>query len=179
VIVVRHRVGEAAAGAYAAAALASKAIVWVAAGLALAILPEVSRHARTGARDGALLVRTLGLVVALALPMVAASALAGEQLLRAVFGPELAGAADALPWLAIAMSLFACALVAVQHMLALGRRAVLPIVGIAAVAEPFLLRGIGAADIAVALALLQLGLAGALIALGLRRAARGLRPGVA
>jgi hypothetical protein len=49
------------------------------------------------------------------------------------------------------------------------------------VAEPFLLRGIGAgpADIAVALALLQLVLAGALIALGLRSAARGLRPEVA
>jgi glycosyltransferase involved in cell wall biosynthesis/O-antigen/teichoic acid export membrane protein len=181
VIVIRHRLGEAAAGDYAAAALASKVIVWVAAGLALAILPEISRHARTGARDRALLVRALGLVALLALPMVAASALAGESLLRAVFGPELAGAADALPWLAVAMSLFACALVAVQHMLALGRRAVLPVIGIAAVAEPFLLRGIGAgpADIAVALALLQLVLAAALIALGLRAAARGLRPEMA
>ena len=59
------------------------------------------------------------------------------------------------------MTLFACASVAVQHSLALGRRTLLPLVAVVAVAEPLLLRSIGRAadDLAVALVLVQLGLA--------------------
>jgi hypothetical protein len=86
---------------------------------------------------------------------------AGEPLLRVVFGPELDGAADALPWLAAAMTLFACASVAVQHSLALGHRTLLPIVAAVAIAEPLLLLSTGraAGDLAAALVLVQLGLA--------------------
>jgi glycosyltransferase involved in cell wall biosynthesis/O-antigen/teichoic acid export membrane protein len=173
VIVAQHRLPAAEAGAYAAAAVASKVVVWAAAGLALALLPEVSRHARRGAADAGRLARTLVLVAGAAAPFALACAVAGGPLLRLVFGAELDGAAGALPWLAVAMSLFALAYVAVQHALALGRRAVLPVLAAAAVAEPLLLRAIapGPEDLAAALAGVQLVVALAAVAIGIRAAA--------
>jgi O-antigen/teichoic acid export membrane protein len=174
VIVAQHRLDEAAASAYAAAAVAAKVVVWAAIGIALALLPELSRHARSGTADGRRLARTLALVAAVGAPFTLLCLVAGEPLLRVVFGPELDGAADALPWLAGAMTLFACASVAVQHSLALGRRALVPVVAAVALAEPLLLRSIGrgAEDLAVALVLVQLGLAIVAVALAARAAPR-------
>ena len=68
VIVAQHRLDAAAASAYAAAAVASKVVAWVAVGLALALLPELSRHARRGPEDARRLARTLALVAAVASP---------------------------------------------------------------------------------------------------------------
>jgi glycosyltransferase involved in cell wall biosynthesis/O-antigen/teichoic acid export membrane protein len=174
VIVAQHRLAGAEASAYAAAAVASKVVAWAAVGLALALLPELSRHARRGPEDGRRLARTLALVAAVGVPFTLLCAVAGEPLLRIVFGAELDGAADALPWLAAAMTLFACASVAVQHSLALGRRTLLPIVALAALAEPLLLRSIDRAadDLAVALVLVQLGLAVVAVLLAARAAPR-------
>jgi glycosyltransferase involved in cell wall biosynthesis/O-antigen/teichoic acid export membrane protein len=174
VIVAQHRLDPAAASSYAAAAVAAKVVVWAAVGLALALLPELSRHARRGPEDARRLARTLALVAAVALPYTLLCAVAAAPLLRAVFGPELDGAADALPWLAAAMALFACASVAVQHALALGLRTVVPVVALVALAEPLLLRSIGPAaeDLAVALAVLQLALAVVVVALAVRAAPR-------
>jgi glycosyltransferase involved in cell wall biosynthesis/O-antigen/teichoic acid export membrane protein len=161
VIVAQHRLGGPDASAYAAAAVAAKVVAWAAVGLALALLPELSRHARRGPEDARRLARTLALVAAVGVPFTLLCAVAGEPLLRVVFGPELDGAADALPWLAAAMTLFACASVAVQHSLALGHRTLLPIVAAVAIAEPLLLLSTGraAGDLAAALVLVQLGLA--------------------
>jgi O-antigen/teichoic acid export membrane protein len=161
VIVAQHRLSASDASAYAAAAVASKVVAWAAVGLALALLPELSRHARRGPEDARRLVRTLALVAAVGVPFTLLCAVAGEPLLRLVFGPELDGAADALPWLAAAMTLFACASVAVQHSLALGHRTLLPLVAAVAIAEPLLLLSTGraAGDFAAALVLVQLGLA--------------------
>ena len=127
-----------------------------------------------GRRTRGRLARTLALVAAVGVPFTLLCAVAGEPLLRVVFGPELDGAADALPWLAAAMTLFACASVAVQHSLALGRRTLLPLVAVVAVAEPLLLRSIGRAadDLAVALVLVQLGLAVVAVLLAARAAPR-------
>ena len=174
VIVAQHRLADAEASAYAAAAVASKVVAWAAVGLALALLPELSRHARRGPEDARRLVRTLALVAAVGVPFTLLCAVAGEPLLRVVFGPELDGAADALPWLAAAMTLFACASVAVQHSLALGRRTLLPLVAVVAVAEPLLLRSIDRAadNLAVALVLMQLGLAVVAVLLAARAAPR-------
>ena len=47
--------------------------------------------------------------------------------LELAFGSELAGAADQLPALALAMALLAVACLVVQHMIALGRVAFLPV----------------------------------------------------
>ena len=99
-------------------------------------------------------------------------ALAAGPVLRLVFGPGLDGAADALPWLALAMALFACAVVAVQHALAVGRRTVVALVAAAAVAEPLVLRAMDAAapDLAHGVVAIQLAIAAAVIALALRPA---------
>jgi len=161
VIVAQHRLDDVAASAYAAAAVMSKVVVWASVGVALALLPELSRHARRGPEDGRRLARTLALVAAVGVPFTLLCLLVGQPLLRIVFGGELDGASDALPWLAGAMTLFACASVAVQHSLALGRRVLVPVVAAVALAEPLLLRSIGrgAEDLAVTLVLVQLGLA--------------------
>ena len=72
------------------------------------------------------------------------------------------------------MALFACASVALQHALALGRRTVVGVVVAAAVAEPLLLRSIGDAadELALALAAVQLALALVVVALAARAAPR-------
>ncbi len=46
---------------------------------------------------------------------------AGEPLLRIVFGEDLTEASDALPFLGLAMSLLACSYLSVQYLLAMGR----------------------------------------------------------
>ena len=48
VILVKRQIGGEAAGAYAAAAVAAKAVVWVAIGIGLYLLPEATRAARHG-----------------------------------------------------------------------------------------------------------------------------------
>ncbi len=48
VIVVKHEASGDAAGSYAVAAVAAKAIIWVAVGLGLYLLPEAARRAATG-----------------------------------------------------------------------------------------------------------------------------------
>ena len=47
-IVVKHEASSEAAGSYAVAAVAAKAIVWVAIGLGMYLLPEAARRAKQG-----------------------------------------------------------------------------------------------------------------------------------
>ena len=89
VIVVKHEADGDAAGSYAVAAVAAKAIIWVAVGLGLYLLPEASRRAASGEDARPILPRTLALIAALAVPMVLIYAVAGEPLLRIVFGDDL------------------------------------------------------------------------------------------
>ena len=97
---------------------------------------------------------------------------AAEPLLAAVYGADLTLASGALPWLALAMTLLACAYLAVQYLLALGRASFLWVLGVAAVVEPLLLQGIGAklTEIAVGLLALELALAAVVLAMGFRAA---------
>ena len=64
-------------------------------------------------------------------------------MLRLAFGPETVVAADALFVLGVAMTLLAIGYLGVQYMLALGRVAFLPALGVIAVAEIALLGGLG------------------------------------
>jgi O-antigen/teichoic acid export membrane protein len=177
VIVVKHEAGGDEAGSYAVAVVAAKAIVWIAVGLGMYLVPEVARRARRGEDARPILLRTLGLIAAAALPMVALYAVAGRQLLEAVFGEELTLASGALPWLGLAMVVLACSYLAVQYLLALGRRRFIAVLAVALAAELSALIAIGADLTAVALALLavQVALAAALLTLALRgrRNARG------
>jgi len=170
VIVVKHEADGDAAGSYAVAAVAAKAIIWVAVGLGMYLLPEAARRAREGEDARPILLRTLALIVAAGVPMVLTYALAAEPLLRTVFGEDATEAAGALPWLGLAMALLACAYLSVQYLLALGRASFIGVLGVAAVAEVLLLLGVGANLTGIALAVfgLQLVCAGGMLALSFR-----------
>ena len=102
VIIVKHQAAtDDAAGSYAVAAVAGKAIMWIAIGLGLYLLPEASRRAKRGEDARPILLRTLGLIAAMAVPAVLIYSVAGEPLLRIVFGKDLTQASDALPFLGL------------------------------------------------------------------------------
>ena len=170
VIVVKHEASGDAAGSYAVAAVAAKAIIWVAVGLGMYLLPEAARRVRGGEDARPILLSTLALIAAAAVPMVLVYAVAAKPLLGAVFGEDLTQASGALPWLALAMALLACAYLAVQYLLAIGRRSFIGVLAAAAAVEVLALLAVGANLTGIALALfgLQLACAGAMLALSLR-----------
>ena len=175
VVVVRRAVeDDDVASSYAAAAIASKAILWVAIGVGLYLVPEAARRHAAAHRSTALLGQAIAVVLLVAVPVVVLYALAGEPLLSFVFGDELALGSDALPLLAGAMALLACGYLAVQLLLAHNRHGFLVVLGVAAVAEPVVV-AVAAPDlVAVAggLAVLAGVASGALLALAVRSARR-------
>jgi glycosyltransferase involved in cell wall biosynthesis/O-antigen/teichoic acid export membrane protein len=170
VIVVKHEADGEAAGSYAVAAVAAKAIIWVAVGLGMYLLPEAARRVRGGEDVRPILVRTLALIAALAVPMVLIYSAAAKPLLGTVFGDDLTQASGALPWLGLAMALLACAYLAVQYLLAIGHRGFIGVLGVAAAAEVGLLLVLGAnlTGIALGLFALQLLCAGVVLSLSFR-----------
>ena len=172
-ILVKRQIGGDAAGAYAAAAVAAKAVVWVAIGIGLYLLPEATRAARHGQDPRPVLARALAVVAAVAVPMLIVYGLFPATVLRLAFGPETVVASDALFVLACAMTLLAVGYLGVQYMLALGRVAFLPALALVAVAELALLSTIGSKSLVVfAACVLALQAAAALSVLAI-----GLAPG--
>jgi O-antigen/teichoic acid export membrane protein len=153
IIIVKHEASGDAAGSYAVAAVAAKAIIWIAVGLGMYLLPEAARRGKTGIDARPILVRTVGLIAAAAVPMVLIYTFAGKPLLAAVFGDDLTQASDALPWLGLAMTLLACAYLSVQYLLAMGRASFIWVLASCLALETVLLIIIGADLAAVALAL--------------------------
>jgi O-antigen/teichoic acid export membrane protein len=155
VIIVKHLASDEAAGDYAAAAVAAKAIMWVAIGLALYLVPEAARRTHLGQSATGVLARTLGIVAAIAVPMVLVYTVAGEPILRIAF--KLDGASDALPWLGLAMSLLALTYLAVQYQLALHRAGFIVVLLMAAAAQPAVMIAVGGDELTtIALGLLAL-----------------------
>ena len=144
VIVVKHQATGDTAGSYAVAAVAAKAIVWVAVGLGLYLLPEAARRAKTGVDARPVLARSLALIVLCAVPMMLIFGFGAEQLLEAVFGDDLTEAAGALPWLGLAMTLLGCSYLSVQYLLALGRWRFIWVLAVAAAVEIGLLASVDA-----------------------------------
>jgi O-antigen/teichoic acid export membrane protein len=172
VIVVKHLATDDAAGDYAAAAVAAKAIMWVAVGLSLYLVPEAARRTHLGQSATGVLARTLGLIALIALPMVLVYGVAAETVLRIAF--KLTGAADALPWLGLAMSLLALTYLAVQYQLALHKAWFIVLLAVAAAAQPAVMIAIGGDDLtAIAFGLLavNLVLAAAMLAAAFRAVA--------
>ena len=149
------------------AAVAAKAVIWVAVGLGLYLLPEAARRAKTGVDARPILARTLALIACFGVPMVLIYAVGAEPLLEVVFGEDLTEAAGALPWLGLAMTLLACSYLSVQYLLALGRSSFIWVLGCAVVLEVALLALIGANLERVALALFALQLVCAAVVLAL------------
>jgi O-antigen/teichoic acid export membrane protein len=174
IIYVKHAASESAASSYAAASVAAKAVIWVAIGLGLYLLPEAVRRTRVGQDARPVLARTLVLIACVALPMIAVYAVAGETVLAKAFGEDLTAASQALPLLAVAMSLLAWAYLSVQYLLALGRVSFVLLLGAAPPIEIALLVAVGAqlTSVAATIAALQLVLAPAVFAIVLRSAAR-------
>jgi O-antigen/teichoic acid export membrane protein len=170
IIVVKHAASSDAAGSYAVSAVAAKAIIWVAIGLGLYLLPEAARRANEGVDARPILSRTLGLIVLCAVPALLIFTFGGEPLLAAVFGDDLTESAEALPWLGLAMALLACTYLSVQYLLALGRSSFVWMLAAAAVTEVVLLAGVGAdlEQVAMALFAVQLGCAAAVVSLAYR-----------
>jgi glycosyltransferase involved in cell wall biosynthesis/O-antigen/teichoic acid export membrane protein len=173
VIVVNHQASDEVASGYAAASVAAKAMIWVGVGLGMYLLPEAARRTRSGLDARPVLIRTLMLIVLVMLPMFVTYLLAADPFLSLVFGPDLTQGAGALPWLCLAMTLLASAYLSVQYLLALHRASFLWILGVAAVLEPLLLRGIGAqlTEVALALLALQLVVAASVLTISMRSAA--------
>jgi O-antigen/teichoic acid export membrane protein len=170
VIVVKHQLGGKPAGAYAAAAVAAKSVVWVAIGIGLHLLPEATRRAAAGLDPRPVLVRALTIAACVAAPALLIFATVPRLLLRLAFGPEYTQAASALIVLGAAMTLLAVAYLTVQYMIALGRRAFLGVLGVVAVIEPFLLTSgsFSILDFAAIVFGLQCVAAAGVLALGLR-----------
>jgi O-antigen/teichoic acid export membrane protein len=170
VIVVKHQAGGDTAGSYAVAAVAAKAIVWVAVGLGLYLLPEAARRAKTGVDARPVLVRSLGLIALCAVPVMLIFGFGAEQLLEAVFGDDVTQSAGALPWLGLAMTMLACSYLAVQYLLALGRWRFISVLAVAAAVEIGLLAAIDADPTRVGLALfaIQLCCAAVMVTVALR-----------
>jgi O-antigen/teichoic acid export membrane protein len=139
VIVAKHQLSADAAGSYAAAAVAAKSVVWIAIGIGLHLLPEATRRSAAGLDPRPVLLRALGILVAIAAPALLIFAAAPKLLLRLAFGPDLTLAADALIFLGAAMTLLAVAYLTVQYMVALGETRFLWVLAVVACAEPVLL----------------------------------------
>ena len=174
VIVARHRLGAARAGSYAAAAVSARAVVWVALGLGLHLLPEALERNRAGLDARGALVRALAVLAAMALPALAIFAAAAHPLLALAFGSRFTHASAALPLLGAAMTLLAASYLAAQYLLALGRRAFLavPLTGCAVEA---IILGFGRASFtgfAMVVLAVQGVVAGALLAAALTRRSR-------
>ena len=107
----------------------------------------------------------------MAVPAVLIYSVAGEPLLRIVFGEDLTEASDALPFLGVAMSLLACSYLSVQYLLAMGKANFLWVLGTAAIVEVVALILIGDDLTAAALALLaiQVVCAATILTLALRQ----------
>jgi len=177
VIVVKHRLGGDRAGSYAAAAVAAKAVVWVAIGIGLHLLPEATRRAAAGLDPRPVLLRALAIAAIVATPALIIFAAFPHLLLRIAFGERLTQASSALVVLGAAMTLLAVAYLSVQYMIALGQRSFLWVLGLVAIVEPLLLAAGGASILSFAAVVfgLQCVAASGVLALGLRARPRVVR----
>lgn len=136
VIVAQHVLQKNTAGAYAAAAVAAKVVVWVAVGIGFYLLPEAARRHAEGGDARPILLRALGMTAAIALPCLLIYAFAPELLMRLAFGPKYTQGASVLLELGAAMSLLAVCYLAVQLLLALREWKFLFALAAVAIAEP-------------------------------------------
>jgi O-antigen/teichoic acid export membrane protein len=143
VIIVKHQIGGDAAGSYAAAGVAAKAIIWVAIGVGMQLVPDTASRLREGRDPRPALMRAAAIVGVLAVPALLIFAAVPNLLLKAAFGEDLTQADGALLTLGFANAMLAFSYLCVQYLLALGRRTFLAPLAVCAVAMPVLLLASG------------------------------------
>jgi len=175
VIMARHQLSSHVAGSYAAAAVAAKAVVFVAIGIGLQLLPEATRRSAVGLDPRPVLARALCVLALIAFPALLIFTLFPRQLLRLAFGPGFTTASGALPLLGLAMTLLAVAYLTVQYMVALEQTSFLWVLGVVAVTEPLLLgfANLSVVPFAAVVLAVQCTVAVILLTIGLRLRVRG------
>ena len=178
VIAVGHFFSTTVSGAYAQAAVAAKGVVWVAIGLGLYLLPEAAREAAKGVDARHLLTRTSGLLMIVAVPILAIFTLIPEQILTLVFSDQAKLAAPALPWLAAAMTFLSVAYLSMQFLLALGKRLFLAVMTVGAIAVPatVALRDSSLRSVSIGLLVLDAALAAVMLMLSYSARKPGAHP---
>jgi O-antigen/teichoic acid export membrane protein len=141
VIVARHVLSEHLSGLYAAAGVAAKALIWIAIGLGMWVLPEATRRAAAQRDPRPVLAKALALIAAIAVVAISLYATVPKLVLRAAFGAEYEPASSVLATLGAAYALLACTFLAAQFLLGLGRRRFGVVLAAAAIAGPLLLLG--------------------------------------
>jgi O-antigen/teichoic acid export membrane protein len=174
VIVGRHVLDSHTAGVYAAATVAAKALVWIAIGLGMWVVPEASRLAAAGRDPRPVLIRALGLIAAVAVVALAFYAAVPKLVLHVAFGEQYESADSVLFALGAAYALLAVTYLVAQFELGLRRHAFAAVLALAAVLEPLLLV-LGADDLA-SFARVVLAVQGATALLLLALAFRPRRP---
>jgi O-antigen/teichoic acid export membrane protein len=171
VILARHVLPDDPAGIYAASTVAAKALVWIAVGIGMWLLPEAVRRAAAGDDPRPVLGRGFALIGAVALPALAAYAVVPRLVLGTAFGSEYESGDEILLVLGVAYALLALTYLSVQFLLGMGRRG--PVWGLAVVAaaEPVIVLGTDRLS-SFALAVLGIQAAAAAVAVG-----AALRPG--
>ena len=141
VILAKHVLDKDTAGVYAACTVAAKALVWLAVGLGMWVLPEATRRAADGGDSRPILLRAFALVGVVAAPALLTYAIAPELLLRLAFGPEYERGSSVLLILGVAYGLLALLYLAVQFLLGLHHRRFTVALAVAAAALPLALSG--------------------------------------
>ncbi len=138
-ITAKHQFSNSVASSYAVAAVAGKALIWVAMGASFYLVPETSRLSSQGADTRRVLLRTLAIVLLCSAPALLIFAFLAHPLLATVFGAGRAIASASLLPLGAAFTVLAASYLAVQYLLALKRVWFLPAIGLVAAIEPVLL----------------------------------------
>ena len=107
VIMAEHVLADDAAGVYAATTVAAKALVWIAVGLGMWVLPEAIRRAAAGGDPRPVLARALALIGVVARAALAAFAVVPRLVLRTAFGSEYESGDEILLVLGVAYALLA------------------------------------------------------------------------
>jgi O-antigen/teichoic acid export membrane protein len=141
VILAKHVLDEDTAGVYAACTVAAKALVWLAVGLGMWVLPEATRRAAEGGDSRPVLLRAFALIGVVAAPALLVYAVAPELLLRLAFGAEYERGSTVLLILGAAYGLLALVYLAVQFRLGLHHRSFTAALAVAALALPLVLSG--------------------------------------
>jgi O-antigen/teichoic acid export membrane protein len=146
VVIARHALPDDPAGVYAAGTVAAKALVWIAAGIGLWLLPEAVRRATAMHDARPVLGRAFALIAVVAVPALAAYAIVPGLVLRTAFGPEYESGEGILLALGVAYALLALTYLSVQFLLGIHRRGPLWGLALAALAQPLVLATLGDLD---------------------------------